>query len=451
MIIRRLSIPRRTVLRGLGAALALPFLDAMVPALAAVTKTAVGRVKRLGFVYFPHGSLTARQGTENTWTPHGENGALELSPILQPLAPFQNGLIVPTNLGHNEAEDLNNGDHSRAGAVFLSAARAKKTEGSDVLLGTTVDQIAAGKLGQDTRLPSLELALDYDYLVGNCDGGYSCTYVNCLSWSSPTTPLPAEANPRLVFERMFGEGGTRAEVAARNRTNRSILDWVLDEIKLLQRSVGSADRVKVGEYLDTVREVERRIQLAEHQTETSVALERPVGIPENWEEHAKLMFDLQLLAFQADITRVFTFQIARELNTRSYPQVGVTEAHHALSHHQGDPKKLADLAKVNTYHVGLFAYFLSKLAATPDGDGSLLDHSILLYGSGMGDGNLHDHQNLPLVLAGGGLGSLKGGHHIKFPEATPMANLLLGLLDRIGVPMERFGDSTESIDLGTLI
>ena len=451
MKITRMSLPRRTFLRGMGSVLALPLLDAMVPAFTAVAKTAAAPVNRLGFIYFAHGSLTHREGSENSWTPIGEGRIEELSPILSPLAPFRDRLIVPTNLESPSALAISNGNHSRASASFLSASPTKRTEGTDVLSGITVDQVAAKKLGEKTPLPSLELALDHDYLVGNCDGGYSCAYISSLSWSSPTTPLPAENNPRVVFERLFGDGGTGEERLARIKANRSILDSMSEDFSRLKVALGAGDLTKVNEYLDSVREVERRIQLAEKQPDDLLtSLDQPIGVPENWEEHAKLMFDLQVLAFQADITRVISFQLCRELNTRAYPEIGVANAHHAISHHQGDPAKLAALAKVNTYHVGLFAEFLKNLEAVQEGDGNLLDNGMYLYGSGMGDGNLHDHRKLPIVLVGGGAGRLKGGRHLNYRKPRPMGNLLLSLLDKVGVPLDSFGDSTGRLELEPL-
>jgi hypothetical protein len=322
------------------------------------------------------------------------------------------------------------------------------TEGSDYELATTVDQIAAKRLGQDTRLPSLELAMDLLTPVGNCDNGYACVYQNNLSWSTPTTPLPAEAQPRIVFERLFGDGGSAADRRAELRKNGSILDWVNDDMARLQKKLGASDRTKVSDYLDTVRELERRIQKAEQQTAESTLpdLERPVGVPAAYGDHAKLMFDLQVLALQADVTRVITFQLARETSTRTYPEIGVPEAHHPTSHHTNIPEKLTKLAMINAYHVSLFSYYLDKLKATPDGDGSLLDHSMILYGSGMGNPDVHDHVNLPIVLVGGGAGKHQGGRHIKYPEATPLANLHLTLLEKIGIHQDTFADSKGRVD-----
>jgi hypothetical protein len=314
-------------------------------------------------------------------------------------------------------------------------------------LATTVDQIAAQHIGQETRLPSLEMAMDLLTTVGQCDNGYACVYQNNLSWSSPTTPLPAEAHPRVVFERLFGDGGSAADRGAELRKNASLLDWVQEDIARLQRKLGPGDRTKVTEYLDTVREVERRIQKAEAETADSHMpdLDRPVGVPAAYADHARLMFDLQVLALQADVTRVITFQLARETSTRTYPEIGVSEPHHPTTHHNNDPVKLANMAKINAFHVSLFAYFLDKLKSTRDGNGSLLDHSVYLYGSGMGNPNVHDHVNLPILVAGGGAGKLKGGRHIKYAEPTPLANLHLTLLDKVGVHLDKFADSQGKI------
>ena len=455
MIITRKHLPRRTFLRGMGATVALPLLDSMVPALSAMAKTSANPVRRLGFIYFPHGSVSWAKGPQNQWTPPGEGGPLTLSPILQPLSAVRDQMIVLTNMEHRNAQGNGtdgNAEHTRSNASWLSAARPKMTEGADVLLATTVDQIAARRLCRDTRLPSLELTMENSFLVGNCDNGYNCVYVNTLSWASPTTPLPMENNPRLVFERLFGEGGTVDERRAEMRKDRSILDSVTEDMARLMRSLGAGDRTRVNDYVDAVREVERRIQRAEEQAgESTLALpDRPVGIPEEYDEHVKLMFDLLVLTWQADITRVFSLQLGREQSARTFPWIGVNEGHHGTSHHQDKPEKIAAIARINTYYSQLLAYFAEKLAATSDATGSLLDNSMVLHGSGMCNGNLHDHKNLPLVLLGGGAGKLRGGRHIKFPELTPMANLLLGLLDKAGVPADSFGDSDGRVDLEPL-
>ena len=441
MIIKKLALPRRTFLRGMGATLALPLLDAMVPAVSALGQTAAAPVKRLGFIYIPNGANMAK------WTPATDGRGFDLSPTLSPLEPVREHVIVPTGLAQRQAEAWGdgNGEHSRASGVWLNGVHPKRTEGADVRAGTTVDQLAAREIGQDTPLPSLELAIENSYVVGNCDNGYSCVYTNTISWASPTTPLPMEHNPRVVFERLFGEGGTTAERLARMQEDRSILDAVREDMHALQRSLGPDDRTRVTQYLDAVREIERRIQRTEAQAEDATLpedLSRPVGVPDSFDEHARLMFDLQALAFQADITRVFTFLIGREQTAQSYPQIGVPEPHHATSHHQLDPQKLESYAKINTYHVDLLSSFLQKLNATPDGDGSLLDHSMILYGGGISDGDQHSHIDLPLVLAGGGAGQLDGGRHIRYPTDTPMTNLLLAMLDKVGVRTELLGDST---------
>jgi uncharacterized protein DUF1552 len=437
----KLALPRRTFLRGLGATMALPLLDAMVPALSAVGAAAATPVRRLGFVYIPMGANIAQ------WTPAGEGAIAGLSPTLASLTPHLNQITVLSNLEHRNA--YSSANHATANCTFLSAARAKATDGADYEMGVTVDQIAAQQIGRSTPLPSLELATDFNYVVGACDNGYSCVYMNTLSWSTATTPLPTEANPRVVFERMFGDGGTAAERTAELRKNGSILDWVLEDMGRLQRRLGPGDRLTVDAYLESIREIERRIQLAERQAGADPltdALDRPIGAPQAWEDHVKLMFDLQVLALQADITRVITFQMAREVSTRTYPQIGVPEAHHPTSHHANNPDKLAKLAKINAYHVSLFAYFLDKLKSTRDGDGTLLDNSLYLLGSGMGNPDVHDHRQLPILVAGGAGGRLKGGRHINYKEPTPMANLLLTMLDKAGVAMDKFADSTGKVD-----
>jgi len=429
VIVTKKALPRRTFLRGLGATLSLPLLDAMVPAMTAMAATAANPTRRLGFVYIPMGAHMP------LWTPPGGERLTELSPTLQPLAPVIDQVNVITN---TELRNAYPGTHATSNSSFLSAATAKWTESSDYELATTVDQIAAQQLGKDTRLPSIELAMDLLTTVGQCDNGYACVYQNNLSWSSPTTPLPAEAHPRLAFERLFGDGGSEADRLAELRQNASLLDWVKDDIARLQKRLGPGDRTKVSQYLDTIREVERRIQNAEkHSADAPLPdLDRPVGVPAAYADHAKLMFDLQVLAMQGDVTRVLTFQLARETSTRAYPEIGAPEGHHPLTHNGGNPEMLAKVAKINQFHVSLFSYYLQKLKATPDGDGSLLDHSLILYGSGMSNGDKHDHVNLPILVAGG-----KGGRHIRYEKPTPLANVHLTLLDRAGVQVDHFADS----------
>ena len=429
-MITKKALPRRTFLRGLGATLSLPLLDAMVPARTALAATPAAGTRRLGFVYMPMGAHMPE------WTPKTAGDRLtELSPSLQSLAPVKDQITLLTN---TELRNAYPGTHATSNSSFLSAATAKWTESSDYHLATTVDQIAAQQLGKETRLPSIELAMDLLTTVGQCDNGYACVYQNNLSWSSPTTPLPAEAHPRLVFERLFGDGGSAKDRAAELRKTASLLDWMKDDIARLQKKLGPGDRTKVAQYLDSVREVERRIQMAESKTADSTLpdLDRPIGVPALYAEHAKLMFDLQVLAMQGDVTRVLTFQLARETSNRSYPEIGISEGHHPLTHNSGNPEMLAKCARINAYHVSLFSYYLQKLKATPDGDGTLLDHSLILYGSGMSNADKHDHVNLPVLVAGG-----KGGRHIRYTEPAPLANVHLTLLDRVGVKLDRFADS----------
>jgi hypothetical protein len=439
MIITRKALPRRTVLRGMGASLALPLLDAMVPAATALASTPANPVRRLGFVYMPMGAHITE------WTPPGSGALTELSPSLSSLAPVADQLTVITNM---ELKNAYPGTHATSNAAFLSAAKAKWTESTDYYLGTTVDQIAAKHIGQETRLPSLELAMDLLTTVGQCDNGYACVYQNNLSWSSPTSPLPAEAHPRIAFERLFGDGGSAADRRAALKEDSSLLDWVREDISRLQRKLGPNDRTKVTEYLDSVREVERRIQKAEAATADSPLpdLDRPVGVPAAYADHARLMFDLQVLAMQGDVTRVITFQLARETSTRTYPEIGVADPHHPLTHNGGNPEKLAKVAKINAFHVSLFSYYLQKLKATREGNGTLLDNSLILYGSGMGNPDVHDHVNLPILVAGGGAGKMKGGRHIRYAEPTPLANLHLTLLERAGVRMDSFADSQGKVN-----
>jgi hypothetical protein len=438
MIITKKFIPRRRFLRGVGATLALPLLDAMIPAATAWAKTAAKPVRRLGFVFMPMGCDQSR------WALKGDT-LDELSPILSPLAPVKEHVTAITNL---ELQNAYPGSHATSNAAFLSAAKAKLTESSDYYLGTTVDQVAAKQIGQETQLPSLEMAMDLLQVVGICDNGYACVYHNNLSWSSPTTPLPAEAHPRIVFESLFGEGGSMADRQAALRKKASLLDWFNDDLASLNRNLGPGDRARVSHYLETVREVERRIQKAEADAADNPLpdLDRPAGVPAAYADHARLMFDLQVLALQGDITRVITFQLARETSGRTYPEIGVPDPHHPLTHHGNDPAKIARMAKINQFHVSLFAEFLAKMKATPDGDGSLLDHSLYLYGSGIGNPNVHDHTNLPILVAGGAAGGMKGNRHIKYDKPTPLANLHLTLLDKVGVHLDSFADSTGKLD-----
>jgi hypothetical protein len=441
MVITRKHLPRRTFLKGVGASLALPLLDAMVPSLTAMSDTAANpaQLRRLGFVYMPMGCDITR------WTPPGEGTLDELSPSLSPLAPVKEHVTIITNM---ELANAYPGTHATSNSSFLSAAKAKRTESTDYYLGTTIDQLAAQQIGRDTQLASLELSMDLLSVVGQCDNGYACVYQNCLSWSSPTTPLPAEAHPRVVFEQLFGEGGSTAERQAALANRASLLDSVTEELARLQRTLGPGDRQRVTEYLEAVREVERRIQQAEIAAADNPLpdVDRPTGVPASYADHARLMFDLQLLALQGDLTRVVTFQLARETSNRSYPEIGVPDPHHPLTHHGNDPEKIARMAKINQFHVSLFAEFLEKLSAIQEGDGSLLDHVLYLYGSGMGNPNVHSHTNLPIIVAGGAAGNMRGGRHFRYGEATPLANLHLTLLDKVGVRLDSFADSDGTID-----
>src|SRR6476659_2244927 len=421
--ITKQHISRRTLLQGLGVTMSLPLLDSMVPAQTPLARTAANPQIRLGLCFIPHG------GVMNNWTP-AEEGALTLSRTLTPLEPFKNQVVVVSNLAHKMAAPAgpgdNGGDHTRSPAVFLNGVHPKRTDGADIYAGVTIDQIAAQKIGQETALPSLELATeDYSGLVGSCDVGFSCAYMNTISWRTNNTPMPMEINPRLVFDRLFGDGATAAERLERIEQQRSILDAVSGQVRRLQGGLGANDRNRVADYLDTVREIERRIQLSEKRSKTNLSVPAsPSGIPDNYEDHTKLMFDLMTVAFQANITRISTFMMAREVSYRTFPQLGISEAFHPASHHQNNANRLEVLSKINTYHVTLLSYFLDRLKNTPDGDGTLLDHSLVLYGSAMSNSNIHNHGPLPVLVAGGAAGKMKGGRHIKTPEGTPMANLL---------------------------
>jgi Protein of unknown function (DUF1552) len=439
MIITKMHLSRRTMLRGAGVAVALPFLESMVPAQTPLAKTAANPKVRLGFLYMPHGAVM------HNWTPVGDGRDWELSRTLTPLKNVQDQVSVLTGLAHKNAGGIAGdpgGDHGRSPSVFLAGTRVRRTEGEDVMAGTTADQIAAAKIGQETPLPSIELATeDMTGLIGACDVGFSCTYTNTISWKTPTTPLPMEINPRAVFDMLFGDGSTAEMRLARIQREKSILDAVANEGKRLNKNLGAGDRARIDEYLENVREIERRIQLAEKKGATNVSIVSPTGIPDDHEQHSKLMMDLIALAWQSDMTRIASFMMAREVSYRTFPQVGVPEPFHSTSHHQDDPTKLEQLTKINTYHVGLVAYLLEKLKATPDGDGSLLDHSMILYGSCMSNSNLHNHSPLPWFVAGGANGAHKGGRHIKFPEDTPATNLLVSMLNKAGIEQNQIGDS----------
>jgi len=436
MFISKMSLPRRTFLRGMGAAVALPLLESMLPAF---TASAAPAAPRFGAVFVPNGAIV------EDWIPKAAGAGFELSPILQPLDRYKDSLVVVSNLTRAHPGVVE-GDHAISAAGWLSGVLAKRTQAEDVLAGTTIDQIVAGQIGQETPFPSLELATaDFTGYVGACTSGYSCVYTNTISWQSPTKPLPMEINPRAVFERLFGRPGSPAERAARFNRTRSILDIVSAQAADLQKSLGPRDRARLGDYLDNVREIERRIEQSEKRNGaeiTSVAL--PAGVPDAFEEHLALMYDLLVLAYQSDVTRVFTFMSDRELSQRTYPQIGVSEQHHTVSHHGNDPANIAKVVRINTYHVELFAKFLDKLKSTPDGDGSLYDHSLIFYGGGMGNPNQHASDPLPLLAVGGGVG--KGHRHIQMAPKTPVGNLWMAVAQRYGSRVPSIGESNGVVD-----
>ena len=436
-MVTKKHLSRRTFLHGVGATIALPYLDAMTPAFASAAKP----VTRAAFVYTANGIIM------KDWTPTETGNNFDLSKTLSPLRNFQNQTVVISGLDHKNGEALGDGpgDHARAGASWLTGAHPKKTRGADIRNGQSIDQAIAQQIGQTTPLPSLEIGLQDVRMVGGCDSGYSCAYSNTISWSSPTTPLPYETNPRRVFERLFGDGETTDPKARamQLKQNRSLLDFVFQDTQRLAPKLGASDRSKLSDYLDSVREVERRIQNVEQREAAELpALDRPEGIPPSFEDHLKIMSDLIAIAFQADLTRVVTFMFSREGGNRAYPSIGVPDAHHGLSHHQNDPVRMARLQSIDQYHVEMFSYLLGKLRDSADDTGSILENSVVLYGSSLSDSNAHLHNNLPTVIVGGASGKLKGGRHLRVPDGTPMTNMLLSIADGLDVPMEKFGDSS---------
>ncbi|GJM27350.1 MAG: hypothetical protein DHS20C16_37650 [Phycisphaerae bacterium] len=446
--ITRKSLPRRTFLKGVGAAVALPFLDAMSPAMAAPARTATGRAPmRMAVAYIPNGVVI------EDWIPTAEGIDYEIPRLLKGLESHRERVLVLSGLNQHNAQALGDGggDHARAAATFLTGVHPRKTAGADIKNGISMDQVASEHLGHRTRLASLELSCNRGKLAGDCDSGYSCAYSNSISWRTETTPNPPEHNPRAVFERLFGraDSDTDPAVAAAKRARRgSILDYVLEDTHRLQRKLGEADRRKVDEYLYAVRNIEQQIEFANEHGDVTVAddIDIPEGVPKEYSEYVRLMFDLQVLAFQTDQTRIITFMLGNEGSNRTYKELGISNGHHELTHHLGDEAKIEDVRKINEYHVNQFAYFLDKLDSVEDGDGTLLDHSMITFGSGIGDGNRHNHDNLPIILAGGGGGTIKTGRHIAFPEKTPMNNLYLSMLDRMGIPTEFLGDSTGKLE-----
>jgi len=437
--ITKMHISRRTFLHGAGVTLALPLLESMIPAATLLGQTAATPRTRLGAIYFPHGAIMP------LWTPAAEGAGFELTPILQPLKPFYSQINIISDLRHANAYGSGaTANHNRSAAAYLSGAFAET--GAQPSLGITVDQIAAQKIGQDTPLPSLELTIEEPSL--NCGDGLSCSYRDTISWQGPHAPLPMQNNPQVVFERLFGDGNTAEQRKTRRAQSISLLDSVVGEAASLQRKLPVTDRTRLDQYLSDVREIERRVQKAGQQLSDDLPVPAaPTGVPRDVEEHIKLMYDLQVLAWQAEITRVSTFLMCKELSGSTYPKSGVRDAFHTLSHHSNVKENIERFSVLNTYHVGLFAYFLEKLRATPDGDGTLLDHSLVLYGSGMSDGNQHNHTDLPVVLAGGASGRLKGGRHLRHPKNTPMANLLVAMLDTLGIRTDKFGDSNGEVSL----
>jgi len=444
--ITRKHLARRTLLKGIGASFALPMLDAMTPAFASASTGGAGKAVRLAFAYVPNGIILA------DWTPKETGPEFVMSRILKPLEPFRDDLMVLSGLAHHNANALQDGpgDHARAAACFLTGIHPKKTAGADIQNGISTDQIVAQKMASVTRFPSIELGCEDSRTVGNCDSGYSCAYTNSLAWRGPSTPMPPEVNPRLAFERLFGAEDVALDPAARARRireRRSILDVVGARTRELLQELGPGDRRKIDEYQQGIRDIERQIERAEHDgRDVRPTIEKPSGIPVLYVDYVKLMFDLQVVAFQADLTRVATMMIGREGSLQTYPEIGVRDPHHPLTHHRNNPEWIEKVTKINELHLQLFAYFIERLKATPDGDGSLLDHSMVVYGSAIGDGDKHTHDDLPVLLAGRGDGSLKPGRHVVYPKDTPMTNLYMTLLDRMGVHPESIGDSTGKIE-----
>ena len=444
MIITKMHLSRRTLLRGLGATLALPVLDSMIPALSALANTGAAPVKRLGVFYVPNGMSMPY------WFPKTEGPLTEMPPTLQSLAAFKDRVLLCGGLADEPANRVKGGgDHARSAGTFLTGVPFKLTSGADVFGSISMDQIAAKQFSKETQLASLELGIESNAMLGSCDGGASCAYTNTIAWSSETTPLPIENDPRAVFERLFGTSGSTDKVArlARIEQDRSILDFVGQQINSLQRRIGPGDKVRVTEYLDSVRDVERRIQMAEQQNSRELpVVDQPIGIPADYAEHARLMMDMLALAYQTDLTRVSTFMLAKEVSGRSYPEIGVADSHHPVSHHQDEPAKLERLYKINEYHFRQFAYLVDKLSKLPDGDGNMLDHTLFLYGTGISDSNTHFHDDLPIALVGGKAAGIRGGRYVRYPKGTPLTNLHVTILQNMGVPVEHMGDSTGTVD-----
>jgi len=440
MIITKTHLSRRTMLRGLGAAIALPLLDSMVPALTAAAKTAAAPIRRFGVFYVPNGMSMPY------WFPKKEGALTEMPPTLRSLEELKDRVLLLGGLADESANLVKGGgDHARSAGTFLTGVPFKFTSGADVYGSVSMDQIAARELEKETQLASLELGIETNAMLGNCDGGSSCAYTNTIAWRNPTTPLPIENDPRAIFERLFGTSGSTDKSArmARIERDKSILDFVSSEIGSLGKIIGPRDKVKIDEYFEAVRDIERRIQMAERQnTRELPVVDQPAGVPSDYAEHARLMMDLLLLAFQTDMTRISTFMLAREVSAHSYPEIGVSDSHHPLSHHQDEAAKLERLHKINEYHFQQFAYLIKKLAAQPEGDGKMLDYTLFLYGTGISDSNTHFHDDLPIALIGGKNAGIRGGRYVRHPKGTPLTNLHVTILENLGVPVEKFGDST---------
>jgi hypothetical protein len=441
MFLTKKSIPRRMFLNGMGVSIALPLLEAMLPAQTPLKNTAAKPPTRYGFTYTPHGMIMGEL------TPATEGRNFEITPTLTPLEPFRNQLHIVSGLEAVPAGDGSGGDHMRSAAAYLSCAPPKRNAGQNAYLGTTVDQVIAQKIGQETPLPSLEVGIEDTSYTGICDDGYSCSYMNTISWATPTKPLPMQRNPLVVFERLFGDGSTAEERLARRKEDRSILDSITHDVARLGKVIGPGDRVRLDEYLDEIREIERRLQAVAKAAAALPSVEAPVGVPQSWDEHAKLMYDLQALAYRADITRVSTFMYSRDKINRIFPDSGVTTGFHSASHTSGEAQAKKTYAKMNRYHLQVFAHFLKKLQSTPDGDGTLLDHSLVMIGSTMSNGDVHDHSPLPIIVAGGASGRLEAGRHVRYPLHTPLANLMLSVLRTADIQKESFGDSTGTIEI----
>lgn len=460
MFITRTHISRRTALRGLGATIALPFLDAMVPARTAFAKTGLGKI-RLSAIEMVHGAAgsTAIGIEKNLWSPAQVGRDFDLTPsVLSPLESYRDHITIVSNTDVKNAEAFHppeiGGDHFRSSATFLTQMHPKQTQGSDVFVGTSLDQFYAQRVGHETAIPSMQLAIENVDQAGGCAYGYACVYTDTISWAAPEKPLPMIRDPRAAFDQLFGVGATAEERSAQRRADKSILDWITVEASRLKKNLGATDRARLSDYLDNIREIERRIQRVEAfntSGEVREMPEAPIGVPDSFKEHVRLMFDLQAVAFASDVTRVFSFKLARDGSSRTYPESGNNQAFHPCSHHQDKEEKIVDFAKINKYHVSMLPYFLDKLKNTPDGEGTLLDNTMVLYGSPMGNSNLHNHKRCPLLLAGHAGGKLKGGLHLKAQDETPMANVMLSMLHTLGLDdMKTFGDSTGTFDLNAV-